>query len=105
MKDINKTMENLVDDVATRVVETEDAFIFQTLSNFASTNYQITVDKDELVKAILLIRMTKEYGPSIDERWTTATQQLECCRDAYNRGFQDGVEKEHERIKEAINND
>lgn len=105
MRDINETMENLVGDIATRVAETEDAFIFQTLSNFASTNYQITVDKDELVRAIQLIRMAKEYGPSIAERWTTATQQSEWYRYAYNRGFQDGVKKEHERINEAINND
>lgn len=102
MRDINETMENLVGSIAARVTETEDAFIFQTLSDFASANYQITVDKDELVRAIQLIRMSKEYGPSIAERWTTATQQSEWYRHAYNRGFQDGVKKEREEIDRML---
>lgn len=97
-----ETMENLVGSIAARVTETEDAFIFQTLSDFASANYQITVDKSELVRAIQLIRMSKEYGPSIAERWTTATQQSEWYRHAYNRGFQDGVKKEREEIDRIL---
>lgn len=43
---------NIVNEMLTKVKETEDAFIFQTLGDFAQTNYQITVEKDELVKAI-----------------------------------------------------
>ena len=93
MSDINETTKNLVRDIAMQFTETEDAFIFQTLRDFASDNYQITVDKDELIRAIQLIRMAKEYGPSIDKRWTTATQQSQLYEHAYNRGFQDAVKK------------
>jgi hypothetical protein len=46
--------------------------------------------------------MSKEYGPSIAERWTTATQQSEWYRHAYNCGFQDGVKKEREEIDRML---
>lgn len=49
-----------------------------------------------------MIRMSKEFGPSIDRRWETATQQSERYRHAYDRGFQDGVEREHERIRNIM---
>ena len=97
--------ENKLDDfcktigeVHTNFVEKEDSFIFQTLSDFASTNYQITVKKEELICAIQLIRMYRETGVDISERWVTATQQSEWCRHAYNRGFEDGIKKEHNRV-------
>lgn len=67
-----------------------------------ANNYATIIEKDELVKAIQLIRMSKEYGPSIDERWTTATEQSYMCHRAYNRGYQDGVEKEHARISTFV---
>ena len=56
------------------------------------------VEKEELIQAIHLMKMCKEYGPEIDKRWTTATQQTAYLDDAYRRGFQDGVNKEHDRI-------
>ena len=56
---------NIVSEMLTKVTETEDAFIFQTLSDFAQTNYQLTVEKDELIKAIQLIRMMRENGTDI----------------------------------------
>ena len=98
VKDIFKT----VDSVAMQVKETQDEFIFSTLSKYAMDNFQIVVEKEELVRAIHLIRMCKEYGPGIYERWTTATQQTAYLDDAYRRGFQDGVTKEHDRIMSIL---
>ena len=74
---------NIVSEMLTKVTETEDAFIFQTLSDFAQIHYQLTVEKDELIKAIQLIRMTRENGTDISEPWTTATQQSAALRKAY----------------------
>ena len=51
---------NIAGEMLSKVTETEDAFIFQTLSDFAQTHYQIIVEKDELIKAIQLIRMMRE---------------------------------------------
>ena len=84
---------NIVSEMLTEVKETEDAFIFQTLSDFAQTHYQLTVEKDELIKAIQLIRMMRENGTDISKPWTTATQQSAALRDAYDSGFNDGYEQ------------
>ena len=49
----------VINDVTNKMVnqlrETEDSFIFQTLRDFAYTNYQITVEKEELMYAIILL--------------------------------------------------
>lgn len=98
------TVNNVTSKIINQVCETEDSFIFQTLSDFASTNYQITVKKEELICAIQLIRMYKETGVNISERCVTATQQSEWYRHAYNRGFEDGIKKEHDRITSLLDN-
>lgn len=81
-----------------QVQETEDEFIFTTLRDFASYNYNIVVEKQELIRAIQLIRMYKEAGFDIGERFATATQQSEWYRHAYDKGLKDGIKKEHDRI-------
>ena len=98
------TVNNVTSKIINQVCETEDSFIFQTLSDFASTNYQITVKKEELIYAIQLIRMYRETGVNISERCVTATQQSEWYRHAYNRGFEDGIKKEHDRITSLLDN-
>lgn len=97
-KDIFKTADNIL----LQVKETQDEFIFSTLSKYAMDNFNIIVEKEELARAIHLIRMCKEHGPGIYERWTTATQQTAYLDDAYRRGFQDGVTKEHDRIMSIL---
>ena len=98
VKDIFKTVDNMV----MQVKETQDEFIFSTLNQYAMNNFNVVVEKEELARAIQLIRMCKEYGPGIDKRWTTATQQTAYLDDAYRRGFQDGVNKEHDRIMSVL---
>lgn len=46
--------------------------------------------------------MCKEYGHGIGELWDTAVQQSAALNDAYRRGFQDGVTKEHDRIMDIL---
>ena len=97
-KDMFKTVNNIV----MQVQETQDEFIFSTLNKYAMDNFNTVVEKEELVQAIHLIRMCKEHGPGIHERWTTATQQTAYLNDAYRRGFNDGVTKEHDRIMRIL---
>lgn len=97
-KDIFKTVNN----ISMQIQETQNEFIFSTLSQYAINNFNIVIEKEELVRAIHLIRMCKKYGPGIDERWTTTTQQTAYLNDAYRRGFQDGVDREHERIMDIL---
>ena len=97
-KDMFKTVNNII----MQVQETQDEFIFSTLNKYTMDNFNTVVEKEELVQAIHLIRMCKEHGPGIHERWTTATQQTAYLNDAYRRGFNDGVTKEHDRIMSIL---
>ena len=97
-KDMFKTVNNIV----MQVQETQDEFIFSALSKYAMDNFNAVVEKKELVQAIQLIRMCKEHGPVICERWTTATQQTAYLNGAYKRGFNDGVTEEHDRIMSIL---
>ena len=104
--ELNNRIENIYQDTINRVVmevtETQDAFIFQTLRDFAANQYQIVVEKQELIQAIQLLRMYKEYGPSIDQRWTTATEQTAVLHREYLRGFQEGVDSEHQKFMDIL---
>lgn len=91
-----------VNKVINYVTETQEAFIFQTISDFTSSNYQMIIEKEELIRAISLIRISREHGPGIDVRWETATQQCAVLDEAYMRGFRDGVNKEHARIMDIL---
>ena len=98
-KDIFKTVDNIV----MQVKETQDKFIFSTLSDFASTNYNITVDKKELIMAIQFIRMCNETGTDLRQYYSTATDGTELYRKGYNMGFEAGIQEAHNRLEKAFN--
>ena len=98
VKDVFKTVNNMI----MQVHETQESFIFSTLNKYIMDNYDVVVEKEELARAIQLIRMCKEHGSGICERWTTATQQNAYLNDAYRRGFHDGVTEEHDRIMSIL---
>ena len=93
---------DLANKITNSVIETQEAFIFQTISEFALNNYQLVIEKEELIRAIQLIRMSRKYGLDIDSRWETANQQCAVLDEAYMRGFQDGVNKEHTRFMDFL---
>lgn len=97
-----KEYETIFDNLSMEVRETQDEFIFSTISNYIERECNVTISKTELIQAITLYRMYKEHGYDISERWTTATHQSVALSDAYNRGFQDGVEKEHNKVLELL---
>lgn len=99
---IEDIFQNTVNRIVMEVQETQDSFIFSTLNNYARDTCQITVEKEELIRAIQLIRMAREYGPSIDERWETATQQSAALHREYMRGFQAGVDSEHQKFMDIL---
>ena len=101
-EEMAKDMFKTVDNIVMQVKETQDEFIFSTLSKYTMDNFNTVVEKEELIQAIHLIRMCKEHGPEIYERWTTATQQTAYLNDAYRRGFHDGVTEEHDRIMSIL---
>ena len=96
---------NTVDNMVMQVRETRDEFIFSTLSNFASTNYNITVSKQELIMAIEFIRMCNETGTDLRRYHNTASNGTELYRKGYDMGFEAGVQEMCNRLKEEIIND
>lgn len=88
------------------VNETEDAFIFSTIKPFVDSVTTMEISKEELVRAIYLVRMQREaserFGVLISSDWDTATSQMRDLNEAYMRGFRSGVEQEKKRIKECL---
>lgn len=88
------------------VHETENEFIFSTIKPFINSVTNMVISKEELVRAISLIRLQREaserYGSMISNDWNTATRQMSELRSAYNRGFEDGSKKERDKIKEFL---
>lgn len=73
---------NLASEFVMRCEETKDQFIFQTIQNWASNNYQIEIEKQELIAAIQLIR--KSRGEDIP--FVNPAMKI-----AYMAGYDDGV--------------
>ena len=102
-EEIAKDIFNIVDNMTMQVKETQDEFIFSTLSDFASTNYDITVNKKELIMAIQFIRMCNETGTDLRQYHSTATDGTELYRKGYNTGFDAGIREARNRLEKAFN--
>lgn len=100
MKDL---VSNTVDTICMQVRETQDEIIFSTISKFLKRECNnITVSKSELMQAISLLRICKERGFDISERWVTATRQNNALSMEYNHGVRDGIKKERDRIESIL---
>lgn len=78
--------ENFINGISTKVIETRDEFIFQTISSWIVDNYQITVSKETLSKAVALVKMMEDRGVDICE--TTVNEKI--LYDEYMRGYRKG---------------
>lgn len=70
--------------------EKTEEFIFTILNNFASEHYGMSIDKNELVAAIQLIRMYKEQGVNIYEQRAGAYESSKMLKERYEKGYLDG---------------
>ena len=102
-EEMAKGMFKNVDNIVMQVKETQDEFIFSTLSDFASTNYNIMVDKKELIMAIQFIQMCNETGTDLRQYHNTATNGTELYRKGYNTGFEAGIQEARNRLEKAFN--
>lgn len=114
-KDIFKTVDNIL----MQVKETQNEFIFSTLSKYTMDNFNIVVEKEELVQAIRLIkmckekeelvqaiqliRMCKETGTDLRQYYNTATNGTELYRKGYDKGFEAGIQEARNRLERAFN--
>lgn len=97
-------MMEWTDKVIREVKETEDAFIFTSIKPFIDSISTYEIQKEELVRAVLLIRMQHEamekYGTVLPNDYLTAVNmQMELER-AYRKGFDDGVKHERRTVAE-----
>ena len=56
---VNYYRDELISEIVMKFEETQEQFIFQTISDFTSNVYQIEIDKQELIDAITLIRKSR----------------------------------------------
>lgn len=99
-EDMSKEMFKTVSNISMQVQETTDEFIFSVLSDFASNNYNMVLDKKELVMAIQFIRMCNETGTDLRQYHNTATNLTDLYAKGYNDGFKVGIQKVRNRLEE-----
>lgn len=90
--------ENIINDVSTKMIETRDEFIFQTIPSWIVDNYQITVSKETLSKAVALIKMMEDRGVDICE----ITVNAKILHDEYMRGYRKGYQEGRDVILESF---
>ena len=95
-------MDEFVSKITTTVNETQDAFIFETVSNFAESKYETKIDKKELVTAITLIRRCKEYDIDILDLTASVIGMSKKLEETYNNGYEAGRKHERDVMKKAL---
>lgn len=99
-------MNEWAEKIIREVNETDEAFIFSTIKPFIDSITTMEISKDELVRAIHLVRMQREaserFGVLISSNWDTATAQMHDLNEAFKRGFEAGSKKERDKIKEIL---
>ena len=99
-EDMAKEAFKAVSNISMHVQETTDEFIFSVLSDFASKNYNMVLDKNELVMAIQFIRMCNETGTDLRQYHNTATNLTELYSKGYNDGIKAGIQKVRNRLED-----
>lgn len=97
-----KIPNTITNQIVTAVNETQDEFIFSTLSRYATEQYNITVEKEELTKAILFIRACKETGTDLRNCYSRAMSGVALYRKGYNDGFAAGMQEARNRLENAF---
>ena len=99
--DYIREVEKTINDIQMSVTETQDEFIFQTIDKFIRSSFHMVIDKEELVRAILLVRMIRRHGQDITEKLVTAEENSAIFRRGYSEGYKAGIEKGHALLEKA----
>lgn len=95
-------VNNLCEELVMKVNETEEEFIFATISPFVDGIAERHIPKKDLIGAILFLQIREKYlglyGIEIGLDWNTATKQLQELEKAYLRGYDDGIRHARERV-------
>lgn len=96
--------EDLIQQITTKVNETQDEFIFQTISPWIESNYLLSISKDELAKAIQLVRVMENDGINIYDTYEKAVVLRDHYQSGYQQGYKDGCNHVVEIFDRKINN-
>ena len=96
--------------ILTQCNETEEAFIFSRIEPFVNSISNIEISKEELVEAVLLVRLKKEalkkYGcHNLSNDLPTATAQVKYFKDAYQKGYGAGYNRAREKYIQFMSQD
>ena len=109
MKDIDNIdaicegMYAWTNNISMQVQETEDEFIFSTINKWIGETFARTISKDELAKAIQIVRACEEHGINLYSAYDTATEQQRLADEAYRKGFADGYESVMQGVRMSLN--
>lgn len=84
--------ENFINEISTKVTETRDEFIFQTISSWVVSNYQIIISKEVLAKAVALVKTMEDHGVDICEIASNAKILHDEYMRGYRKGYQEGCD-------------
>lgn len=84
------------------VAENQEEFIFSTLSNWIHDNFQIRVNKQELIQAIEIVRACKHMG---NYSLRDACVNTKSHTSSYNDGLKQGRESIKDLIEEELDNE
>lgn len=90
--------------IVREVHETEDAFIFTSVKPFLDSILTFEIQKEELVRAVVLIRMQREamekYGTTLPNDYLIAVNKKIELERVYEKGFEAGVRHEQRTVAE-----
>jgi hypothetical protein len=88
------------------VAENQEEFIFSTLSNWVHDNFQIRVNKQELIQAIEIVRACKHMGNySLRDACVNAKSHTSFYNDGFKAGYKQGRESIRDLIDEELDNE
>ena len=106
-KDPVQDIFSWTEKIIIEVHEDEEKWIFETIKPFIGSVTEMEITKEELIRAISLIRLQREastrFGAMISNDWNTAKRQSDELTKAYCRGYDYGYSKCKNEIKEFLN--
>lgn len=97
--EFGETINGITGTITTTVSETKDQFIFKTISDFASRDYEVVIEKEELISAINYIRFCKEHNLDVVQ---SVNESISDFESGYRLGYEGGKIAEHKRVMEII---
>ena len=95
--EITETLGDEIFQVVTKAFETQDAFIFETIRPFCEDKTHMTITKDELIRALTLLREQEPVKPFA--RYDALRREFDCGACGFLVGFENAFDEHRYRAK------